>query len=161
GPTASFAVSPFVTRCRREDSNLHSLNGNQVLNLARLPVPPLRLGEDEGEPPSVPGVSYEPPNLTVKASSASGGITKPLSADAQQPALAVHRGVARVPQRLPHPRPLLQDRNLFRRAGHGAGWPRRQRRRAVEVIDAAVSELARGRILVPQARRVVARPAQA
>src|SRR5438132_8099859 len=23
--------------CRREDSNLHSLNGNQVLNLARLP----------------------------------------------------------------------------------------------------------------------------
>jgi hypothetical protein len=29
--------------CRREDSNLHSLNGNQVLNLARLPVPPLRL----------------------------------------------------------------------------------------------------------------------
>ena len=29
-------------QCRREDSNLHSLNGNQVLNLARLPVPPLR-----------------------------------------------------------------------------------------------------------------------
>src|SRR5437016_7179772 len=28
--------------CRREDSNLHSLNGNQVLNLARLPIPPLR-----------------------------------------------------------------------------------------------------------------------
>src|SRR5436305_9451232 len=24
-------------QCRREDSNLHSLNGNQVLNLARLP----------------------------------------------------------------------------------------------------------------------------
>src|SRR5439155_26931391 len=31
--------------CRREDSNLHSLNGNQVLNLARLPVPPLRLAQ--------------------------------------------------------------------------------------------------------------------
>src|SRR5438132_12877939 len=28
--------------CRREDSNLHTLNGYQVLNLARLPIPPLR-----------------------------------------------------------------------------------------------------------------------
>ncbi len=30
------------SRCRREDSNLHTLNGYQVLNLARLPIPPLR-----------------------------------------------------------------------------------------------------------------------
>src|SRR5262249_40877225 len=37
-------VSPCAARCRREDSTLHSLNGNQVLNLARLPVPPLRHG---------------------------------------------------------------------------------------------------------------------
>ena len=29
--------------CRREDLNLHSLYGNQLLKLARLPVPPLRL----------------------------------------------------------------------------------------------------------------------
>src|SRR5579871_6017103 len=36
------AVSPCAARCRREDSNLHSLSGNQVLNLARLPIPPLR-----------------------------------------------------------------------------------------------------------------------
>src|SRR5205085_9101916 len=37
-------ASPCVEKCRREDSNLHSLYGNQVLNLARLPIPPLRLG---------------------------------------------------------------------------------------------------------------------
>src|SRR5262249_19572379 len=35
-------VNPYMAKCRREDSNLHSLNGNQVVNLARLPVPPLR-----------------------------------------------------------------------------------------------------------------------
>ena len=29
-----------VRHCRRKDSNLHSLNGNQVLSLARLPIPP-------------------------------------------------------------------------------------------------------------------------
>ena len=29
--------------CRREDSNLHVHYGHQVLNLARLPIPPLRL----------------------------------------------------------------------------------------------------------------------
>jgi hypothetical protein len=28
--------------CRRQDLNLHCLNGNQALNLARLPIPPLR-----------------------------------------------------------------------------------------------------------------------
>jgi hypothetical protein len=39
-------VNPSTTRCRREDSNLHSLNGNQVLNLARLPVPPLRHAQE-------------------------------------------------------------------------------------------------------------------
>src|SRR5262245_39398425 len=42
GPTAVSAVGPFVTRCRRQDLNLHSLDGNQALNLARLPIPPLR-----------------------------------------------------------------------------------------------------------------------
>lgn len=26
-------VNPYALYCRREDSNLHSLNGNQVLNL--------------------------------------------------------------------------------------------------------------------------------
>ena len=30
-------VNPFAARCRREDSNLHSLNGNQVLNLEGVP----------------------------------------------------------------------------------------------------------------------------
>lgn len=30
--------------CRRQDLNLHWVNPNQVLNLARLPIPPLRLG---------------------------------------------------------------------------------------------------------------------
>jgi hypothetical protein len=29
--------------CRRQDLNLHTLNEYQVLNLARLPIPPLRL----------------------------------------------------------------------------------------------------------------------
>jgi hypothetical protein len=30
---APIDVSPFVSRCRRQDLNLHSLDGNQVLNL--------------------------------------------------------------------------------------------------------------------------------
>src|SRR5205807_10073054 len=41
-------VSPFTgacCQCRREDSNLHTLYGYQVLNLARLPIPPLRQAE--------------------------------------------------------------------------------------------------------------------
>jgi hypothetical protein len=29
-------------KCRREDSNLHPVNPDQTLNLARLPIPPLR-----------------------------------------------------------------------------------------------------------------------
>ena len=29
--------------CRRQDLNLHWVNPNQALNLARLPIPPLRL----------------------------------------------------------------------------------------------------------------------
>ena len=33
---------PLTLQCRRQDLNLHSLNGNQALNLARLPIPPLR-----------------------------------------------------------------------------------------------------------------------
>ena len=31
------------TRCRVQDSNLHSLNGHQILSLACLPIPPTRL----------------------------------------------------------------------------------------------------------------------
>ena len=38
------AASPYMRRCRRQDLNLHSLYGNQLLKLARLPVPPLRQG---------------------------------------------------------------------------------------------------------------------
>jgi hypothetical protein len=38
-----FALSPFAVRCRRQDLNLHDLYGHQALNLARLPIPPLRL----------------------------------------------------------------------------------------------------------------------
>lgn len=37
---------PFVAaqgKCPRQGSNLHSLYGNQALNLARLPIPPLGL----------------------------------------------------------------------------------------------------------------------
>lgn len=30
-------------QCRRQDLNLHALDGHQALNLARLPIPPLRL----------------------------------------------------------------------------------------------------------------------
>ena len=30
--------------CRREDSNLHPVDPDQTLNLARLPIPPLRHG---------------------------------------------------------------------------------------------------------------------
>jgi hypothetical protein len=37
GPAASFAASPFVSRCRRQDLNLHDHYGHQALNLARLP----------------------------------------------------------------------------------------------------------------------------
>lgn len=37
------AVSPFAVKCRRQDLNLHDLEGHQALNLARLPIPPLRL----------------------------------------------------------------------------------------------------------------------
>src|SRR5713101_5533140 len=44
GPTALFAVSPRKKRCRRQDLNLHCHYGNQALNLARLPIPPLRRG---------------------------------------------------------------------------------------------------------------------
>src|SRR5262245_52292378 len=40
--THGYYRKSLMRMCRREDSNLHSLNGNQVLNLARLPVPPLR-----------------------------------------------------------------------------------------------------------------------
>ncbi len=35
-------VSPFGVKCRRQDLNLHSHYRNQALNLARLPIPPLR-----------------------------------------------------------------------------------------------------------------------
>src|SRR6516162_8366928 len=38
------ALSPFASSCRRQDLNLHSHYRNQALNLARLPIPPLRLG---------------------------------------------------------------------------------------------------------------------
>ncbi len=38
-----FALSPYAVRCRRQDLNLHSHYRNQALNLARLPIPPLRL----------------------------------------------------------------------------------------------------------------------
>ena len=31
-------------QCRRQDLNLHWVNPNQALNLARLPIPPLRHG---------------------------------------------------------------------------------------------------------------------
>src|SRR6476469_9206310 len=33
---------PRPGRCRGQDLNLHSLDGNQALNLARLPIPPPR-----------------------------------------------------------------------------------------------------------------------
>src|SRR5512134_1179601 len=32
----------LLSWCRREDSNLHPVNPDQTLNLARLPIPPLR-----------------------------------------------------------------------------------------------------------------------
>ena len=35
--------SEFLEECRREDLNLHGVSSHQVLNLARLPIPPLRL----------------------------------------------------------------------------------------------------------------------
>src|SRR5262245_29495240 len=36
------AVNPCPSRCRRQDLNLHEVNPHQALNLARLPIPPLR-----------------------------------------------------------------------------------------------------------------------
>jgi hypothetical protein len=48
-----------VVNCRREDSNLHSLNGNQVLNLARLPIPPLRLKRTLTSAFIIPGARTE------------------------------------------------------------------------------------------------------
>ena len=49
-----------VTLCRRGDLNPYALCGHQALNLARLPIPPLRLG---GKP------LYRPePTLTLEAS---------------------------------------------------------------------------------------------
>src|SRR5437879_4810174 len=45
GKTQKAWIAPGFSQCRREDSNLHSLYGNQVLNLARLPIPPLRRGQ--------------------------------------------------------------------------------------------------------------------
>src|SRR5262245_47664307 len=52
--TARRKSLPFKV-CRRQDLNLHCLNGNQALNLARLPIPPLRrrglpLPYDDGAP---------------------------------------------------------------------------------------------------------------
>src|SRR5262249_855651 len=38
------AVTPSTIHCRRQDLNLPCLYGNQALNLARLPIPPLRRG---------------------------------------------------------------------------------------------------------------------
>src|SRR3954452_249117 len=43
GPATLYAASPLLIRCWRQDLNLHSLDGNQALNLARLPIPPLQL----------------------------------------------------------------------------------------------------------------------
>jgi hypothetical protein len=34
GQGVAFDVTPCPIECRREDSNLHALNGHQVLNLA-------------------------------------------------------------------------------------------------------------------------------
>ena len=39
-----FDVTPCDAICRRQDLNLHWVNPNQALNLARLPIPPLRRG---------------------------------------------------------------------------------------------------------------------
>ena len=38
-------VNPCAVECRRQDLNLHSHYRNQALNLARLPIPPLRLAQ--------------------------------------------------------------------------------------------------------------------
>src|SRR5215471_2941297 len=39
-----YSVTPHASMCRRQDLNLHWVNPNQALNLARLPIPPLRRG---------------------------------------------------------------------------------------------------------------------
>src|SRR5262249_22049653 len=51
GPAALCAASPLLSRCWRQDSNLHSLDGNQALNLARLPIRRVALaGHPRGKP---------------------------------------------------------------------------------------------------------------
>ncbi len=42
-PWEEQALFVVCRQCRREDLNLHGVNPHQVLNLARLPIPPLRL----------------------------------------------------------------------------------------------------------------------
>ena len=37
-----YDLHPCDSECRGQDLNLHSLNGNQALNLARLPISPPR-----------------------------------------------------------------------------------------------------------------------
>src|SRR5262245_1384764 len=56
GLAGLFAASPFVTRCRREDSNLHSLNGNQ----------PLKLVSDPPRYPALTGQTRCKPRQIVK-----------------------------------------------------------------------------------------------
>src|SRR5262249_51008495 len=49
-----------LQQCRREDSNLPPRNGNQLLKLARLPIPPLRQGGRGAGSCRAPGyLSYE------------------------------------------------------------------------------------------------------
>ena len=43
GGTGPLVLLRCLNECRREDLNLHGVNPHQVLNLARLPIPPLRL----------------------------------------------------------------------------------------------------------------------
>ena len=48
-----FGSAAFFNQCAREDSNLHPVNRDQHLKLARLPVPPLAqvdLGREEYTP---------------------------------------------------------------------------------------------------------------
>src|ERR1700722_3407482 len=63
-----FTTSPYVSRCWRQDLNLHSLDGNQALNLARLPIPPLQLSPltiNLGPTKSKPRARLAPPQTTA------------------------------------------------------------------------------------------------
>src|SRR5262249_22907864 len=83
------------------------------------------------------------------------------SENAELPAFRVHRRISGVPQRLPQPGALLQDRDLLRRARQRLRRRLGQDKSHVPAANATAGKLAGRGIQVADAGRVIARPAQA